>query len=306
MTGSATSTTKALVFDIQRLSLDDGPGIRTSVFFKGCPLRCLWCHNPEGLEARPELLYRARACVGCGACVKACAAGVHSFALEEGRRVHLVNHAACSLNAACLEVCCYDALEIAGRRYSVDELLAEIEGDRAWFGSTGGGITLTGGEPMMQAGFIEELIARAEGIGICMETSGFAPTADFLKVMGGIELFLFDYKATDPRKHRELCGIDNELILANLGELCARGAKVELRLPLVPGVNDDDEHFEGIARILREHPSIERAKVMPYHNMGSSKAEELGRVGYDAPSATGAQVEAWIARLRALGAENVA
>lgn len=299
---------RARIFDIQRLSLHDGPGIRTSVFFKGCPLRCLWCHNPESWSPEPRLRYSAALCRSCGACARVCGHGVHSFQRVDGRNLHEVANEQCALCGACAEVCCGYALEIAGREYTVDGLMEEIRADLPYYAiGSGGGLTLTGGEPLSQIEFVDALLDRTGDIDVCVETSGYAPTENVRKIASRVGLFLFDWKASDPARHEELCGIDNGLILRNLDFLCASGARVVLRLPLIPGLNDDDGHMEGIAALLRKYPMIERAEIMPYHNLGVSKLASFGLAGpvSDRKSAGAGQIALWLARLRDFGAERV-
>jgi pyruvate formate lyase activating enzyme len=306
--GSAKAGPRAVVFDIQRLSLKDGPGIRTTVFLKGCSLRCRWCHNPESFTEEPRLLYAERLCVHCGECVAVCPTGAQSFAGTGRERRHAFTASKCDMCGACLEVCCHGALEACGRSCSVPELLAEIEVDRPYYRiGEGGGLTLSGGEPMLQADFIEELLRGLEGVDVRIETSGQAPRRNFERLAPLVDGFLFDYKATGSRLHEDLCGAGNELILGNLDYLCAVGAKLVLRLPLVPGVNDGEEHLAAIAALLQSHPGISGAEIMPYHNLGASKAERLGlpAEAWSIPSAEGPTIEGWLSRLSALGARNV-
>jgi pyruvate formate lyase activating enzyme len=309
MTGSPTEQAdSALVFDIQRLSLDDGPGIRTSIFFQGCPLSCLWCHNPESRAAEPRLAFTKALCRTCAACVVVCPQGAHRFEVRGDVIHHLVDHEACERCGACVDVCCHDALALPGRLYTVDELVREIETDRPYYHiGEGGGITLTGGEPMQHPGFIASLLERLEGIHVCVETCGHAPSESFLMVASRVDLFLFDYKATEPGRHRRLCGVDNALILANLDLLCALGRRVALRLPLIPGVNDDEAHLRGIAALVERLPAIEYVQVMPYHDLGAGKQERFGLTSpmLRRPSASAEQKASWHAQLVALGVPDV-
>jgi pyruvate formate lyase activating enzyme len=300
---------RGVLFDLQRLSLQDGPGIRTCVFFKGCPLRCAWCHNPESLESRPQLIYTDRLCAGCGACMAACPNRAHGFD-QAGR--HTVDFDRCNACGQCLKVCCYGALRVAGRRATVQELLDELQPDLPYFakpdarGETGG-VTLTGGEPMAQFAFVQEFLAAKGNLSVWMETCGHGPTHKLLGIAPKVDGFLYDYKATDPAVHKRLCGVDNALILKNLDALAEAGARIVLRLPLVPGVNDGDEHLRGIASLLERYPGIERAEIMPYHRLGVAKAEQAGMAnpGVDQPNATAADEERWLKRLHDLGAMRV-
>lgn len=303
---------QGILFDIQRLSLQDGPGIRTSLFFKGCPLRCAWCHNPESFIQGVQLQYSERLCVGCMACAAVCKQGVHTFAEKDGMSKHCVDHEKCNGCGECLKVCCYDALKLLGTRYTVTELLKLIDGDRPYFNRPDalnhtGGITLTGGEPMMQFPFVKAFLLEKGDLHVCMETCGFAPTEHFNEILPLVDLFLFDYKASDPILHRELCGQDNLLILQNLEFLYEHGAKIILRLPLIPGVNDDEDHLKTVAVLLKTHPGIDHGEIMAYHRLGVGKTNLFGMKGMkvDLPNATQQQKEGWLLRLRELGAYNV-
>jgi len=292
-----------IIFDIQRASYHDGPGIRTTVFLKGCPLRCVWCHNPESYRRKPVLLFSQEKCQMCGACKMACNYDVHSF--SEG--THQIDRSQCVLCGDCVEACVYDALEIKGKEMTVDQVFAEIIKDRVFYETSGGGMTLSGGEPLAQPGFSLALLrkCKAEGIQTCVETSGFAAEALFLEFLPEIDVLLFDYKATDPAAHRALTGQTNEQILRNLDLAVQAGKEIYLRCPMVPGVNDTAVHLAGIAALSARYPSIAGIELMSYHNMGAAKNERIGEVALMAelPNATEAQISAWRSQLRALGCD---
>ena len=294
---------KAWIFDIQSFSLKDGPGIRTAVFFKGCPLRCQWCHNPESQVSRPQLMYRANLCVGCMRCVEACRHGAQLKVLAGSAFVHVLDREKCVDCGECVESCCYGALEMAGREYTPSALLEEIRKDLRYF-SLGekGGLTFTGGEPMLYPDFIAEFCALAPEIHAAVETSGQAERETFEKVLDSIDLFLFDFKLGDSAEHEAWCGAGNSLIVSNLDFLHERGKEIVLRLPLIPGVNDTESHAQAVAEILRSHPGIKRADILPYHTYGLGKLDELGRLAdlaLPGKAMDPEQAEAWAERLRA-------
>ena len=289
-----------IVLDVLRCSVHDGPGIRTTVFFKGCPLSCIWCHNPESQSREPVLAFNAQKCVCCGACAEACAGGVHEVTAQG----HVVDRARCIACGRCVAACPAGALEIKGRAMTVDEVMAVVKKDMEYYRASGGGITLSGGEPMAQPGFATEIAseARRREIHTVLETSGMAPAERYREIQPWIDLVLFDYKGTDPELHARHTGVSNVRILENLDLLYRAGARIQLRCPLVPGLNDGDEHLEGIAALGRRYPNLAGIELMPYHNMGNEKARRAGvPVALDQPNADPADRERWLKRLEELG-----
>ena len=265
---------KGLILNIQHFSLDDGPGIRTSVFFKGCNMVCAWCHNPESICGVPELMYSADKCIGCGACVRECP---NNACVLVGS-IAVINRDMCKVCGRCAETCFNGALSLAGRWASVDEIIGDVRRDKRYFDSSGGGMTLTGGEPMCQSDFVLELAHHAKecGINVAMETNGSAPYEKYRRVLPYIDLFLIDYKLTDRVSHIKYTGIDNDAIINNIYKLCEEGANVVLRCPVIPGINDNEEHFKAIAKLSCIAETMMGFEVMPYHKLGASKSKRLG------------------------------
>ena len=266
---------KGLVFNIQRLCVHDGPGIRTTVFFKGCPLRCAWCHNPESQRMHPELLYAFQDCIGCGNCVTACPKHLHTIDLSG----HQFDRTACIACGACAESCPIGALEKCGRMMETDEVLAQVLRDSEFYRASGGGLTLSGGEPMAQNAFALELAVKAKeaGLHVCIETCGCCSWESLKRMLPYADLFLYDFKLSDSEMHMRYTGVDNALIAENLGRLCEAGADIILRCPIIPKVNLTREHFEDIADVVRTHPGILEIDLEPYHPLGISKSLRLGR-----------------------------
>lgn len=262
-----------IVFNIQRFSLFDGPGVRTVVFLKGCPLRCIWCHNPEGLEAWPQILYNPERCIGCGECSKACQRELHF--MQQG--AHGYMRMGCGGCGNCADVCCTGALALAGKEMSTDEVMETVLRDLNVYRESGGGLTLSGGEPMAQADFSISLLRAAKdaGISTCIETSGYADPAKLAEAAKYVDLFLYDYKATGDEMHLRLCGVNQRKILDNLALLDSLNARVILRCPIIPGANDIPEHIGGIADTAAAYACITEVQLEPYHRLGVSKAEKL-------------------------------
>ena len=300
---------KGNIFDIQRFCVHDGPGIRTTVFFKGCPLRCIWCHNPESQKKEVSIALYQDKCTMCGACAAVCPSGAHI--LNNGK--HTLDRSACVYCGKCTEACPRGAIEILGRTESVAGILKEVARDKIFYKNSGGGLTVSGGEPLMQGDFLIELLkaAKAEGIHTCIETCGFGSAETVREVAKYTDIFLFDIKETDDKRHKQLTGVPFSPIKENLMLLNQLGANIVLRCPLVPNVNTRDEHFEEIARIACEIKNLLEINVMAYHLLGNSKYDALDMpnkmVGADAmtPEKKKACIDAISEKIIALGAKAV-
>lgn len=322
-----------IVFGIQRFSIHDGPGIRTTVFLKGCNLRCAWCHNPEGIRAEPVIGYHAQKCLHCGACVSACSqschemvAGRHGFArsgstlsgsadgngldgcgvdgsgaggstLDGGG----VNNC-CTVCGSCVEVCPAGALELIGKRMRVRDVMDVVQRDQRYY-EADGGITLSGGEALLQKDFALALLAQCGDAGIhrVLETNGVHPFETLLEVMPQVDLFLYDYKVTDPEVHRELVGCDNRIVRDNLTRLHDAGAKILVRCPIIPGVNDNEAHFAAIAQLTKVLPNLTGVEILPYHNLGVSKAERIDMPGKEFDRVSTEASDDWKQQILRLG-----
>lgn len=289
---------KGIIFNIQRFSINDGPGIRTTVFFKGCPAGCLWCHNPESIDARREISYIPGKCVLCGECARICPSGCHIT----GKRKHVYNRKKCTRCGKCAPVCSGGALEIIGRKMSPDEVAQEVLKDRTFFAESGGGVTLSGGEPLMQAEFAGELLRlfKEKKLHTCLDTSGIGPFGRIERLSGLVDIFLYDLKETDTERHRKYTGTELEPILENLRKLDRAGSEIILSCPVIPGVNDRKRHFKEIAVIAENLKNIREIDLQPYHPMGVSKNIRIGRRN---PASFGGfpeekEIDGWIKTLR--------
>lgn len=264
---------KALLFDIERNSFVDGPGIRTTVFFKGCNLHCAWCHNPESQSAKPQMMFYKDKCTGCGKCKEVCP---HGFD-------------ACDLCGKCALYCPMDARKVCGKEYTVDEVLAEVLKDKAFYENSGGGVTFSGGECMLQINFLCEMLKKCKenGIHTAVDTAGHVPFTSFEKILPYTDLFLYDIKLLDSQKHREYVGVENGLILENLKKLFAAGAKIWIRIPVISGVNDSLEEMRAIKAFLAGCGKPENVELLPYHAMGENKYGAIGKKAqlFSTPSA---------------------
>jgi pyruvate formate lyase activating enzyme len=262
----------SLIFDVQRFSIHDGPGIRTVVFFKGCPLACLWCQNPESISKEKEIMFLSAKCIGCNRCLEVCPRNAIDFDYE-----YRVRKEKCDSCGVCAENCFSQALRVVGKEFTLDELLRELLRDVPFYEDSGGGVTFSGGEPLLHPPFLVEILrkCRESGIHTCIETCGFASWSIFEKIFELTSLFLYDLKIMNPNKHKRFIGADNSLILENAIKLC-QVAEVEFRMPLIPNYNDDSENILRVASFLK-NVRKERIHLLPYHRLGIGKYQQLGK-----------------------------
>jgi pyruvate formate lyase activating enzyme len=262
------------IFNVMRFSTHDGPGIRTTVFLKGCPLCCWWCHNPENWQQVPKEVYLPGRCAGCGVCIENCP----GRALSRGAEGIAVDAGLCRHCGRCIEVCPMEARESTGWSVGVPDLLRSIERDIPFFDQSGGGVTFSGGEPLCQPDFLLAMLAACgqSEIHRAVDTSGYADAGVLLKAAGLTDLFLYDLKVLDPLKHRANTGVDNAKILSNLRLLSASGANIIIRIPLIPGVNDDEKDIAGTGEFIAALPRPHPVHLLPYHRAANGKYRKLG------------------------------
>jgi len=271
---------EAVIFDIQRFSVHDGPGIRTLVFMKGCEMKCLWCSNPEGQASKPQLMLYPEKCIGCLSCAKVCPTGA-AFTRDG---LLLYDNRLCIGCGKCAEVCPAEAKKIAGQHVTVEHVVTEVLKDRLFYRNSGGGVTFGGGEPTLYPEFIRAVAIECQnrGINVAIETCGYAPWGNFEKLVPHINLVMFDLKHMDANTHKKLCGQSSRLIVENLKRLCElqhriEGLEILIRMPIIPGLNDSKDNIHATAKFISSlGSSISGVELLPYHKLGISKYERLG------------------------------
>ena len=267
------SDTSGTIFDIKRFAVHDGPGIRTTVFFKGCPLRCHWCHNTESMKIGRQIVFFENKCIGCFECVKRCPEGCIEFT-PEGREY---DRDKCTLCGTCVEYCYAEATVMEGKIVSVEEVIEEVKKDMPFYENSDGGVTLSGGEPTMQSDFCLAVLreSKKEGMHTTLDTCGQVKWETLEKILEYVDLVLFDIKKMDPQKHEELTGLSNETILSNLKKIDQLGIPIEIRMPMIPGLNDSEENLSAVAQFLSDMKNVKRVKLLPYHRLGEGKYDRL-------------------------------
>ena len=264
--------TSSTIINIQKYSIHDGPGIRTTVFFKGCPLNCWWCHNPESQNPNPEIMFFKERCTGCGTCVKRCP----EKAIQLVKGFPVFNESKCNLCGKCSDFCLGNARELVGKDITVKNLMKEIIKDEVFYEESNGGVTFSGGEPLMHADYLYNIlkICKDKGIHTTVDTSGYASWKQFEKIVDNVDLFLFDIKHMNNEKHIKYTGVENVIILENLKKLSQRGSNIYIRMPLIAGINDDDENIDAAVDFL-SNLNLIHVDLLPYHKMGMDKYRRL-------------------------------
>ncbi len=265
-----------IIFDIKKYAIHDGPGIRTTIFFKGCPLSCPWCHNPEGIKQQPEIMLSPERCIHCDQCLHACGNG----ALQSHNDIITLDTAQCDLCGACLDVCYSRAIEQVGRHITVEQAVEEIRRDRVFYEESGGGVTLSGGEPLMQPQFAKSLLKECKNRGIhtVLDTCGYADPEILQEVGEFVNLFLFDVKIMDDEKHKHYTGVSNGQIFHNLRTLSERGKSIHVRIPIIPGITDDEGNIHMLGTFLALLQHIDRISLLPYHRAWLMKHRKIKAV----------------------------
>lgn len=265
------------VFNLQRFSVHDGPGIRTTVFLKGCPLSCLWCHNPEGIAPGPEIAFSPKRCIECGECLSVCPLGLAGPGCIPGSRD--LDLDPCLVCGACAENCPTEARQVVGSEMTVAEVIAEVIKDRVFFDESGGGVTFSGGEPLWQPSFLRQLLSacREHGLRTAVDTSGLAPWDELESIAEITDLFLYDIKHMDDEAHRRMTGVSNQQILTNLRRLGGCHRRIWVRVPVIPGINDSTENLRATGEFAAGIEGVEQVRLLPYHPLGEDKLRRQGK-----------------------------
>ncbi len=264
--------TSGTIFNIQKYSIHDGSGIRTTVFFKGCPLKCWWCHNPESQNTNHEIMFFEERCTVCGKCIKKCPQN----AIKINNNFPEIDKFKCTLCEKCVDFCPNNAREHVGRNITSNELIKEIVKDEVFYEQSGGGVTFSGGEPLMQVDFLDDILKRCKdrGIHTAVDTSGYAPWKSFERIASKVDLFLYDIKIMDNEKHKKYIGAENDIILKNIENLSNMGCNIYLRMPIIKEINDDNDHIEKTIKLL-SIINVEQVNLLPYHKIGMDKYRRL-------------------------------
>ena len=261
------------IFDIKRFAVHDGPGIRTTVFFKGCPLRCMWCHNPESMRIQRQIVFFENKCIGCSECFKRCPNGAVE-ATPEGRKYY---KSKCTLCGTCVEYCYAEATVMQGKIATVDEVVDEVKKDIPFYENSNGGVTLSGGEPTMQPEFCIAVLeaSKKANMHTALDTSGYTKTEALKEILKYVDLVLYDIKLMDPQEHKKYTGVSNEIIISNLMEIDSLEIPIEIRIPTIPGINDTEDNLSEVCKLVNRVKSIERIRLLPYHRLGEGKYSRL-------------------------------
>ncbi len=289
-----------VLFDIQRFCLHDGPGIRSTIFLKGCPLNCAWCHNPESKSLKPTLFFDSNLCSNCKACENVCKNHVHIW--QDGK--HQLLREKCTFCGACEKVCPSDALELIGKELNVASVLAEVRKDKAYYRNSNGGVTLSGGEPLLQVDFARGLLQalKQEGLHTAVETCGYVDFACFLQVNDLVDVYLYDLKIYDETLHKQYTGASNKLIIENLKKLDALSAHIMLRCIMIPGINDRQEHIQAICSLMKELKNIQKVEILPYHDFGLVKSQKMDiKNPFKVEKPTEEQIASWKTMFQSFG-----